>query len=88
MDESDLDDSTFGPNLWLMHQMHERYLQQPESVSEAWREFFEDYLPDQRAVPIPAPAPTPAPGPTPAPAPKTAPGPTTAPAPKTAPGPT
>ncbi|MDQ4148820.1 MAG: multifunctional oxoglutarate decarboxylase/oxoglutarate dehydrogenase thiamine pyrophosphate-binding subunit/dihydrolipoyllysine-residue succinyltransferase subunit [Actinomycetota bacterium] len=45
-----LDDSRFGPNLWLMQEMHERYLDQPDAVSEAWREFFEDYLPPDRAV--------------------------------------
>ncbi|HEX2178869.1 MAG TPA: 2-oxo acid dehydrogenase subunit E2, partial [Actinomycetota bacterium] len=77
-----LDDSKFGPNLWLMQEMHERYLRQPESVSEAWREFFEDYFPDQQRTRPPAPQlpedgepaarPTPsssAPAATPAPAP-------------------
>src|SRR5690606_13547997 len=50
-----LDSSQFGPNLWLMQEMHERYLRQPDSVSEAWKEFFEDYFPgDQQARP-PAP---------------------------------
>jgi multifunctional 2-oxoglutarate metabolism enzyme len=45
---TELDDSSFGPNLWLMHEMHERYLVDPESVSEAWREFLEDYFPYDR----------------------------------------
>jgi 2-oxoglutarate decarboxylase len=40
-----LNDSRFGPNLWLMQEMHERYRDNPESVSEAWREFFADYFP-------------------------------------------
>lgn len=44
---SRLEDSLFGPNLWLMQEMHERYLRQPESVSPAWREFFADYFPEQ-----------------------------------------
>ncbi|HEX2053124.1 MAG TPA: multifunctional oxoglutarate decarboxylase/oxoglutarate dehydrogenase thiamine pyrophosphate-binding subunit/dihydrolipoyllysine-residue succinyltransferase subunit [Actinomycetota bacterium] len=50
-----LDDKKFGPNLWLMQEMHERYLQHPESVSEAWREFFEDYYPGEHRLRPPAP---------------------------------
>ncbi|HEX2149249.1 MAG TPA: hypothetical protein VHI31_03620, partial [Actinomycetota bacterium] len=49
-----LDSSQFGPNLWLMQEMHERYLRQPDSVSEAWREFFEDYFPNDRQARPPA----------------------------------
>jgi 2-oxoglutarate decarboxylase len=37
------EDSRFGPNLWLMQEMHERYVKDPSSVSEAWRDFFHDY---------------------------------------------
>ncbi len=33
----------FGPNTWLIDDMHEKYLENPESVSESWREFFADY---------------------------------------------
>jgi 2-oxoglutarate decarboxylase len=73
-----LDSSQFGPNLWLMQEMHERYLRQPDSVSEAWREFFEDYFPNEHPARPPAPqipedidqAPPP---PTPVPAPPRAP---------------
>ncbi len=50
-----LDDSKFGPNLWLMQEMHERYLRQPDSVSEAWREFFTDYFPGKHRSRPPAP---------------------------------
>src|SRR5688500_18633330 len=50
-----LDSSQFGPNLWLMQEMHERYLRQPDSVSEAWREFFEDYFPNEHQARPPAP---------------------------------
>jgi|FLYL01.1.fsa_nt_gi 2-oxoglutarate dehydrogenase E1 component len=33
----------FGPNVWLVDEMYRRYLEEPDSVSDAWREFFEDY---------------------------------------------
>ena len=69
---------SFGPNAWLVDDMYERFLADPTSVSDSWREFFADYRP--APVPAPqvqvavAPAPTPvAPVPTapapPAPAP-------------------
>jgi multifunctional 2-oxoglutarate metabolism enzyme len=35
----------FGPNAWLVEDMYERYLTDPTSVSESWREFFADYRP-------------------------------------------
>jgi multifunctional 2-oxoglutarate metabolism enzyme len=34
-----------GPNDWLVDDMYRRFQQDPESVSAAWREFFEDYRP-------------------------------------------
>src|SRR5579872_6610268 len=53
---------SFGPNAWLVDDMYERFLVDPSSVSESWREFFADYRP----APVPAPqvvtAPAPAPG--------------------------
>ena len=33
----------FGANAWLVEEMYESYLADPESVSESWREFFADY---------------------------------------------
>ncbi|MEX2551511.1 MAG: multifunctional oxoglutarate decarboxylase/oxoglutarate dehydrogenase thiamine pyrophosphate-binding subunit/dihydrolipoyllysine-residue succinyltransferase subunit [Actinomycetota bacterium] len=48
---TELDDSSFGPNLWLMQEMHERYLNDPGSVSEAWQEFLEDVPQDHPAKP-------------------------------------
>jgi 2-oxoglutarate decarboxylase len=33
----------FGANSWLVDDMFERYLADPGSVSESWREFFADY---------------------------------------------
>nr|PZN34910.1 MAG: multifunctional oxoglutarate decarboxylase/oxoglutarate dehydrogenase thiamine pyrophosphate-binding subunit/dihydrolipoyllysine-residue succinyltransferase subunit [Actinomycetota bacterium] len=35
----------FGPNASLVDEMYRRYLADPKSVSEAWREFFADYVP-------------------------------------------
>ncbi|WP_307781123.1 multifunctional oxoglutarate decarboxylase/oxoglutarate dehydrogenase thiamine pyrophosphate-binding subunit/dihydrolipoyllysine-residue succinyltransferase subunit [Rhabdothermincola sediminis] len=37
--------STIGPNAWLVDEMYERYVADPSSVSESWREFFHDYQP-------------------------------------------
>jgi multifunctional 2-oxoglutarate metabolism enzyme len=40
----------FGPNIWLVDEMYRQYQESPQSVSESWREFFEDYRP-HRAEP-------------------------------------
>ncbi|HEX4823665.1 MAG TPA: multifunctional oxoglutarate decarboxylase/oxoglutarate dehydrogenase thiamine pyrophosphate-binding subunit/dihydrolipoyllysine-residue succinyltransferase subunit [Candidatus Polarisedimenticolaceae bacterium] len=45
--------SGFGQNAGYVDEVYRRYLANPESVSEAWREFFEDYKP-QTAEPSPA----------------------------------
>ncbi|MDA8316861.1 MAG: multifunctional oxoglutarate decarboxylase/oxoglutarate dehydrogenase thiamine pyrophosphate-binding subunit/dihydrolipoyllysine-residue succinyltransferase subunit [Actinomycetota bacterium] len=44
-------DGAFGPNAWLVDDMYERYLADPGSVAESWRDFFADYRP----APLPAP---------------------------------
>ena len=41
---------SFGPNAWLVDDMYEHYLSDPESVSASWREFFVDY--QRSAVPV------------------------------------
>ena len=48
MSDTDTDDSTtetedFGTNAWLVDQMYRRFLESPDSVSDAWQEFFSDY---------------------------------------------
>ncbi len=48
---------SFGPNAWLVDDMYDRFVVDPSSVSESWREFFADY----RAAPVPNP-PGPLPG--------------------------
>ncbi|MDP3983440.1 MAG: 2-oxo acid dehydrogenase subunit E2, partial [Acidimicrobiia bacterium] len=40
-----LDPTVFGPNMWLVDEMYRRFLDDPDSVSAAWQEFFEDYEP-------------------------------------------
>src|SRR5260370_31931614 len=44
---------SFGPNAWLVDDMYDRFLADPGSVSDSWREFFADY----RSAPVPAPQP-------------------------------
>ena len=34
---------SFGPNAWLVDDMYDRFLADPDSVSASWREFFADY---------------------------------------------
>jgi 2-oxoglutarate dehydrogenase E1 component len=35
----------FGPNAWLIEEMYRQFREQPETVTESWRDFFEDYRP-------------------------------------------
>ena len=35
-----------GPNAWLVDEMYEQYLADPNSVGESWRDFFADYQRD------------------------------------------
>ncbi|MGJ6968693.1 multifunctional oxoglutarate decarboxylase/oxoglutarate dehydrogenase thiamine pyrophosphate-binding subunit/dihydrolipoyllysine-residue succinyltransferase subunit [Streptosporangium sp. G11] len=59
--------AAFGQNEWLVDELYQKYLQDPESVDRAWWNFFADYSPDSgsgRAAPqgaaAAAPPPTPA----------------------------
>jgi 2-oxoglutarate dehydrogenase E1 component len=36
---------SFGANAWLVDDMYEQYRRDPMSVSDSWREFFENYRP-------------------------------------------
>ena len=75
----------FGTNSWLVEEMYEQFRNDPASVGDSWREFFEDFKSDSevaqaRHAPEPAPAaaapPIAAPAPTEAPVPaETAPAP-------------
>ncbi|GAA1038280.1 multifunctional oxoglutarate decarboxylase/oxoglutarate dehydrogenase thiamine pyrophosphate-binding subunit/dihydrolipoyllysine-residue succinyltransferase subunit [Streptomyces murinus] len=94
--------AAFGANEWLVDEIYQQYLQDPNSVDRAWWDFFADYKPGAPATPAPAgtaaagvaATPTPAPQAAPAPAAPAAPKPAAAPAPapaapaaKTAPSP-
>ncbi len=70
------DVEAFGPNVWIVDAMYRRFLDDPASLSPAWREFFEDYRPHSSSVtkpptgpveplagPVPTQPPTPAPPP-------------------------
>ncbi|MFF0206253.1 multifunctional oxoglutarate decarboxylase/oxoglutarate dehydrogenase thiamine pyrophosphate-binding subunit/dihydrolipoyllysine-residue succinyltransferase subunit [Streptomyces sp. NPDC005017] len=83
--------AAFGPNEWLVDEIYQQYLQDPNSVDRAWWDFFADYKPGApaaQAAPAPAPAaPAAAPAapaaaavPAPAAKPAAAPAPTAAPA--------
>ncbi|SEF87122.1 2-oxoglutarate dehydrogenase E1 component [Actinacidiphila yanglinensis] len=41
----------FGPNEWLVDEIYQQYLQDPNSVDRAWWDFFADYKPDGSATP-------------------------------------
>ncbi|MFC5184856.1 multifunctional oxoglutarate decarboxylase/oxoglutarate dehydrogenase thiamine pyrophosphate-binding subunit/dihydrolipoyllysine-residue succinyltransferase subunit [Actinomadura harenae] len=66
----------FGANEWLVDELYQKYLEDPNSVDEAWWNFFADYQPGSRPAATPpvttAPAAAGAPSapPTTAPAPK------------------
>jgi 2-oxoglutarate dehydrogenase E1 component len=74
----------FGANEWLVDEIYQQYLQDPNSVDRAWWDFFADYKPGTdtgSAVAASAASPAQAPAASPAPAPVTAAVPTPAPAP-------
>ena len=43
MHEDQQDAITLGPNAWLVDEMYDQFREDPNSVSESWREFFADY---------------------------------------------
>src|SRR5215210_6463641 len=45
--------AAFGPNAWLVDDMYERYLRDPASVAESWRDFFDGYGADRHLPPLP-----------------------------------
>ncbi len=55
----------FGPNEWLVDELYQKYLEDPNSVDRAWWNFFADYQPDRPAkAPSDAAAAPPTPTPT------------------------
>ncbi len=60
----------FGPNTGMVEELYRQWQENPEAVSEPWRDFFEDYVPpggNGERSPAPTEAPAPAPAPTSAP---------------------
>ncbi|RFU86493.1 hypothetical protein DY218_11965, partial [Streptomyces triticagri] len=53
--------AAFGPNEWLVDEIYQQYLQDPNSVDRAWWDFFADYKPGAGAAAAPKPAQSPAP---------------------------
>ncbi|MFE7987310.1 hypothetical protein, partial [Streptomyces shenzhenensis] len=58
--------AAFGANEWLVDEIYQQYLQDPNSVDRAWWDFFADYKPGtsgtaDKPVPAPTGAVTPAP---------------------------
>ena len=49
--DKDTGREAFGPNIWLVDEMYRRYQENPRAVGESWREFFEDYTPNQLTKP-------------------------------------
>ncbi|MCF3963180.1 2-oxoglutarate dehydrogenase E1 subunit family protein, partial [Streptomyces fuscigenes] len=58
--------AAFGPNEWLVDEIYQQYLQDPNSVDRAWWDFFADYKPggngsaDKTTQPAASAAPAPA----------------------------
>ena len=42
--------ANFGPNQWLVDELYQSYLDDPQSVDRAWWNFFADYKPDGTAA--------------------------------------
>ncbi|MFC4061393.1 multifunctional oxoglutarate decarboxylase/oxoglutarate dehydrogenase thiamine pyrophosphate-binding subunit/dihydrolipoyllysine-residue succinyltransferase subunit [Planomonospora corallina] len=63
--------AAFGQNEWLVDELYQKYLQDPESVDRAWWNFFADYTPDSGSGRAATPGAATAAPPTPATAPVT-----------------
>ncbi|HZF92605.1 multifunctional oxoglutarate decarboxylase/oxoglutarate dehydrogenase thiamine pyrophosphate-binding subunit/dihydrolipoyllysine-residue succinyltransferase subunit [Streptomyces sp.] len=46
--------AAFGANEWLVDEIYQQYLQDPNSVDRAWWDFFADYKPGAAGAPAPA----------------------------------
>ncbi|MEU5140319.1 multifunctional oxoglutarate decarboxylase/oxoglutarate dehydrogenase thiamine pyrophosphate-binding subunit/dihydrolipoyllysine-residue succinyltransferase subunit [Streptomyces sp. NPDC021139] len=46
--------AAFGANEWLVDEIYQQYLQDPNSVDRAWWDFFADYKPGAAAQPAPS----------------------------------
>ncbi|MBY8866540.1 2-oxoglutarate dehydrogenase E1 subunit family protein, partial [Streptomyces sennicomposti] len=48
--------AAFGANEWLVDEIYQQYLQDPNSVDRAWWDFFADYKPGAAAADSSAPS--------------------------------
>ncbi|MDX3332594.1 MULTISPECIES: 2-oxoglutarate dehydrogenase E1 subunit family protein, partial [unclassified Streptomyces] len=46
--------ASFGANEWLVDEIYQQYLQDPNSVDRAWWDFFADYKPGAASAPASA----------------------------------
>ncbi|MEV7077693.1 multifunctional oxoglutarate decarboxylase/oxoglutarate dehydrogenase thiamine pyrophosphate-binding subunit/dihydrolipoyllysine-residue succinyltransferase subunit [Streptomyces sp. NPDC093516] len=46
--------ASFGANEWLVDEIYQQYLQDPNSVDRAWWDFFADYKPGAAGAPAPS----------------------------------
>ncbi|MFJ8730887.1 multifunctional oxoglutarate decarboxylase/oxoglutarate dehydrogenase thiamine pyrophosphate-binding subunit/dihydrolipoyllysine-residue succinyltransferase subunit [Streptomyces bauhiniae] len=53
-DQAGKNAAAFGPNEWLVDEIYQQYLQDPNSVDRAWWDFFADYKPGAPAASAPA----------------------------------
>ncbi|MFC6934474.1 multifunctional oxoglutarate decarboxylase/oxoglutarate dehydrogenase thiamine pyrophosphate-binding subunit/dihydrolipoyllysine-residue succinyltransferase subunit [Actinomadura yumaensis] len=49
---ADPKNTDFGANEWLVDELYQKYLEDPNSVDEAWWNFFADYQPDSRPTSV------------------------------------
>lgn len=52
-----LEPAAFGSNLWMVDEIYQQFLEDPESVSEAWRAYFNGEAPAESTIAPPAPPP-------------------------------
>ena len=79
MTDHRIDPTQLGPNMWLIDELYRRYREDPDSVDDRWRDFFEGFTPrigaepaqqngrQQATVPVVAAATVPTPQAAPAP---------------------
>jgi 2-oxoglutarate decarboxylase len=48
-EHTDIDPAALGPNMWLIDEMYRRYREDPDTVDDRWKEFFEDFTPKVQA---------------------------------------
>src|SRR3989454_915023 len=48
-EHTDIDPAALGPNMWLIDEMYRRYREDPDTVDDRWKEFFEDFTPKLQA---------------------------------------